>query len=360
MKRILGLFLLILGPAAEARADVESLAAALSKLPAAERRQRLIEGARKEGEVMFYSSSGQEEVDSLTALFAKTYPFVKILTVKKGGSQLFNLALMEYKGGQYLVDVYWAGTSTVGPLIREKGMIAKYLSPERRAIGEEFRDKEGLWTGTRSSIVIFAYHKNKLPSAKVPARYEDLLDPFWKDNLSVDSSPGRWTRVVVERLGWEKAEQFHRQLAEQNLKLHRGRTARLQLMLAGEFVGTPDINADNIVSMRKQGAPVEYAFLDPTILSLSAVVLAKNSPHPHAALLLYDLIIGEPGQNELAREDSAPVRDGIAVRDADLNRQYKKVLAERKFVVQSPANHEPELEEKYDQLYVRTLLRRAR
>lgn len=340
--------------------DAEGLVASLSKLSSMERHQRLVEGAKKEGEVLLYSSSGQEEIDALTALFAKTYPFVKIRYLKKGGSQLFKVALMEFRGGQHLADVYWAGTSTVGPLVQEKGIIARYLSPEREAIPEEFKDGVGLWTGTRISIVVFVYHAKKVPPEKVPKKHEDLLDPFWKANLSTDTSPGRWTRVMVERLGWEKAEQFHRQLATQGLRLHRGRTTRLQLILAGESFATLDINVDNVISLQRQGAPLEYALLDPTILSLTSVALPRNPPHPHAALLLYDLIVSEKGQRELALEDNAPVREGIGIRDKELEKRYQKMIAEKKFVVQSPGNHEPELEEKYDQLYIRTIVRRQR
>jgi iron(III) transport system substrate-binding protein len=344
----------------EVRGDVEGLIKSLGSLAAAQYQQRLIEGAKKEGEVMLYSSSGQNEIDALTALFAKSYPFVKIRYLKKGGQQLFQVAQMEFKGGQNLADVYWAGTSTVGPLTREKGILARYFSPERKAIPEEFQDKNGLWTGTRNSIVAFAYHAKKVPAAKVPKSYQDLLDPFWKDNLAVDTNPGRFTRVLVERLGMEKAEQFHRRLAAQGLKLHRGRTARLQIMLAGEILGTPDINADNVITAQNEGAPLEYALIEPTILSLTAVALPNKAPHPHAALLLYDFILSDKGQRELAVEDNAPVREGVGIRNKELERRYRKMIAEKKFAVQSADNHEPELEEKYDQLYVRTLVRRGR
>jgi len=340
--------------------DVGSFLASVNKLPPAERHQRLVEGAKKEGEVMLYTSSGQEEIDALTTLFARTYPLVKIRYLKKGGSQLFKISQMEFHGGQFLADLYWAGTSTVGPLIREKGIVARFLSPERMVIPDDFKDKQGLWTGTRNSIVVFVYHAKKVPAEKVPRRYEDLLDPFWKGNLSVDTNPGRWTRVMVERSGWEKAAEYHRKLSGQELRLTRGRSARLQLLLAGESLGTLDINADNVVGLQRQGAPLEYVLLDPTILSLTSIALPNHPPHPHAAILLYDFVISEKGQRELAAEDNAPVRDGVEIKNRELAGRYQTIKAERKFVVQSPDNHDPEVEERYDRLYVKTIVRRSR
>ncbi len=338
--------------------DVDRVIQSISNLSPAERQKKLIEGAKKEGEVLLYSSSGFDEIKALTKLYAKKYPFVKIRFLKKGGTQLFKVSLLEFKGKQYLVDVYWAGTSTIGPAVREKGMVTRYLSPERKAIPAEFKDKEGLWTGTRVSVVTFTYHSKKVPKDKVPRTYEDLLDPFWKDQLSVDTNPGRWTRMLVERMGWEKAEQFHRKLAEQNLILYRGRTARTQLILAGENLGTVDINADNIVGMKAQGAPVEYALLDPTIFSITSVALPKRSPHPHAAILLYDLIIGKIGQEGLAREKNVPVRTGVNIVSKDLAKRYSDLRAKKKFVVQSPGNYDPELKERYTRLYIKTLVRK--
>jgi hypothetical protein len=88
---------LFLSPA-RLRADTEKVFTELGKLSPAERQQRLIEGAKKEGEVMLYTSSGLEKVRVLTKLFAKKYPFIKVRSVRRGGSQLFNVALLEFKG----------------------------------------------------------------------------------------------------------------------------------------------------------------------------------------------------------------------------------------------------------------------
>jgi iron(III) transport system substrate-binding protein len=339
-------------------ADVEELFTQLNKLPAAERQQRLIEGAKKEGEVMLYSSSGLEEIRSLTSLFSKKYPFVKVRYNKRGGSQLYNVALMEFTGKKYLADVYWAGVSTLGPIYKEKKMLARYISPERAAVADEYKDKDGYWTATRTSVAIFAYHAKKVPADKVPKTYADLLDPFWKGLLAVDSSPGRFTMLLVNRMGWEKAEEYHKKLAQQDLRVHRGRTARLQLILAGEMVGALDINADNVVGLQKEGAPMEYALMDPTLLSLTSLAMPKVPPHPHAAALFYDLVLSKEGQADLAREDNMPVREDVEIAAKELAKRFKEAKAQKKFVIQSPGTYDPAQEEKADRLYINTLIKK--
>jgi iron(III) transport system substrate-binding protein len=333
----------------------------LNKLPAEERQRRLVEGAKKEREVMLYSSSGLEEIRAITNLFAKKYPFINIRFMRKGGSQLFNVAVMEFRARKYVVDTYWAGVSTLGPIVKEeRNMLARYLSPERKFIPGEFKDKEGYWTATRVSVAIFAYHNKKVPPKMVPNNYPDLLDPFWKGKLAIDTNPGRFPALLVERMGWQKAEEYLKKLAQQDLKLHRGRSARVQIILAGEVLGSLDINADNIVEMQLQKAPLEYAIMDPTFLSLTGLSMAHNAPHPHAATLLYDFIISKDGQKELSQENNVPVRDDVEVRAKDLVARMKKARAEKKFVVQSPGTYDPTVEEKLDRMYIDTLVKKTR
>jgi iron(III) transport system substrate-binding protein len=356
---ILTLLLMLLLAPAVSLANMEQFVAELGKLSALERQKKLVAGAKQEGELMLYSSSGLEEVRAVTKQFAAKYPFVNTRFMRKGGSQLFDVAQLEFKGGKRIVDVYWAGHSTLGPMIKSnKLMLARYLSPERGSISEEFKDKEGYWTATRTSVAIFAYHSGKVPKDKVPKGFPDLLDPFWKGKLAVDTNPGRFTAIVAERMGWDKAKEYHERLGQQDLKIHRGRTARVQLILAGEVLGSLDINADNIVDMQIQKAPLDYAMLDPTLLSLTSVALPSQSPHPHAAVLFYDFLISREGQELLAKERNVPVREDVELVDKTLAQRMKEAREQKKFVVDSPGTYDPAAEEKYDRLYIDTLVRK--
>ena len=352
------LFFVLVAPGL-AWSNMEQFLTDLNKLPTAERQQKLITGAKQEGEVMMYSSSGLEEVRAITKRFGEKYPFIKTRFLRKGGSQLFNVSQLEFKSQKYLVDVYWAGNSTLGPIVKQsKPMLARYLSPERSGIPEQYRDQDGWWTATRVSVAIFAYNSELVPKNKVPKNYTDLLDPFWNGKLAVDTNPGRFSAILVERMGWDKAKEYHQRLARQNLKLHRGRSARMQLILAGEVLGSLDINADNIVEMQAQKAPLDYALMDPTLLSLTSLAMPHQSPHPHAAVLLYDFILSQEGQELLAKEKNVPVREGIEVVSKTLSDRLKLGRAEKIFIIDSPGVYDPEAEAKYDRLYIDTLVRK--
>ena len=357
--RFLTVLLILLLTPSVILANMEPFFAELSKLSPAERQKKLVAGAKQEAELMLYSSSGLEEVRAVTKHFAGKYPFINARFMRKGGSQLFDVAQLEFKGQKRIVDVYWAGHSTLGPMLKlNKPMLARYLSPERAAIPEEFKDKQGYWMATRTSVAIFAYHSQGVPKEKVPKVYTDLLDPFWKGKLAVDTNPGRFTAIVVERMGWDKAKEFHQKLSQQDLKIHRGRTARMQLILAGEVLGSLDINADNIVEMQLQKAPLDYAMMDPTLLSLTSVAMPSQTPHPHTATLFYDFMISKEGQELLAKEKNVPVREDVELFDKALGQRMKEARAQKKFVVDSPDTYDPAAEEKYDRLYIDTLVKK--
>ena len=337
---------------------VQDIVPSLEGLTPEQRHERLVEGAKKEGRVMLYSSSGRSTIKAVTKGFGKKYPFLDVQFLKKGGSSLFKIILLEHQGGKALADVFWAGSTTVGPLLKQTKILTRYVSPERGAIPQAFKDKDGLWTGTRVSVPGFVYHTGKVPKDKVPKSYQDLLDPFWKGKLSADSNRGRATVALVEGMGWEGAEEFQRKLAAQDMKLQRGRTKRMQLVLAGESLGTFDVNADNVAAKVKKGAPLDYVLLEPMVLSATAVAMPGNSPHPHAALLLYDYILSAEGQKVLAGARNVPVRDDVATKDKELARRYAELRKSGKFVVQSPGNYDPETEDRYDRMYIKNVVRK--
>jgi iron(III) transport system substrate-binding protein len=103
----------------------------------------------------------------------------------------------------------------------------------------------------------------------------------------------------------------------------------MQLILAGEVLGSLDINADNIVEMQLKGAPLEYALMDPTLLSLTAVSMSARPPHPHAAALLYDFFLSKEGQQELAVENNIPIREDTEIQAKDLSRRMKEARAQK-------------------------------
>lgn len=57
---------------------------------------------------------------------------------------------------------------------------------------------------------------------------------------------------------------------------------------------------------REGGAPVKWKPLEPTIGRPSGIGLAKNAPHPHAALLFTDFLLSREGQQLIKERNRVP------------------------------------------------------
>src|SRR5262245_35508762 len=109
---------------------VESKLAALERLPAQERQQKLVDGARSEGEPLVYANMDVAAMKPLTDGFMKRYPGVKAASVHFSGAAIITRIDSESRAGKPLSDVVLSGQLGVLALI-EKKVAARYRSPER-------------------------------------------------------------------------------------------------------------------------------------------------------------------------------------------------------------------------------------
>lgn len=137
----------------------------------------LIEGAKKEGKLVWYTSMAIDTSKPLLDAFLKEYPFVKAELVRAGEEQLMNRILSETRAGKWLFDA--VSTSALSVLV-ERRMTAPYLPPERDAFLNEFRDPQGHWTGIFVNNLVLGYNTSMLPAKDAPKNYSDLVDPKWK------------------------------------------------------------------------------------------------------------------------------------------------------------------------------------
>ena len=58
--------------------------------------------------------------------------------------------------------------------------------------------------------------------------------------------------------------------------------------------------------LKAEGAPIDWFAIGNAIARPNGVGVAKNAPHPHAALLFYDFELSEEGQRLIATRDFVP------------------------------------------------------
>ena len=285
--------------------SVDSKLAALEKLPPYERQQRLLEGAKSEGEAVIYANMDVAAMKPLIDGFIKRYPGNKAASVHFSGASIITRIDSEQRAGKPFSDVVLSGQLGVLALI-EKKVAARYRSPEREFFREGFKDKEGLWTAYMTNVMATAYNTRQVKKEETPRTLDDLLKPHWKGKLTMDSQSYVWFGTILQYLGEEAGLRFMKRLNEQNLSHQRGRRLMTQLVAAGEFDMAVETNLNSVLTLSKQGAPLWFAPIQPFFLSPSLAFLSANAPHPYTGALFLDYLLSDEGQRIIVTTNRMP------------------------------------------------------
>jgi ABC-type Fe3+ transport system substrate-binding protein len=284
---------------------------AIFKYSGPDRQQKLIEGARKEGQVAFYSALiVNQALRPIADKFGKKYPFIKMTHWRADSEDIAQKVSAEVRANNVVGDVL-EGTG-VGEQAVQAGLLVPYTTPAIAAFPEPYRDPTNMWTPTRLSYYSIAYNTRLVPENKVPKTFEDLLDPQWKGRIAwrIGSASGTPLFITNLRLAWgeEKARAYFAKLKEQKIVNFGAGSARtlVDRVIAGEYAIALNIFAHHPLISKAKGAPVNSKLLDPVASTAATMGVVKGARHPHAALLLIDFIVSQEGQEILLGADYFP------------------------------------------------------
>ena len=299
------LFLLSLVKLPALAKDAADVLAELKGLSDSKREKRLLEGAKKEGKVVYYTSGNVRDNQETIRGFEKRYPFLEVEYSDGGGSRVVQRTQTEFVAKHYVVDVVNANAFRM-PALLKSGVLGKYISPHHRDIAKGLVDPKGLLFPAYTTAVVIAYNTVQLKPRQVPMSYSELLKPEWKGRkMALDTEAHSWFMGILGIMGEEKALKYARRLAAQGLVRRRGHTLMSQLLIVGEYPLPIEAYLHTLIGLKKKGAPVNYVITNPVILRPpSAVALAKKAPHPNAAALFIDYILSPDGGEDLCRSES--------------------------------------------------------
>ena len=301
--------------AATAPETAGPILAKLNKLTPEQRQKTLIEKGKSEGEVTFYSSLQAQQIDPFIQGFRKRYPFIKVNPYRVSGNKQVLKIQSELNAGRHLFDVT-NGSAEQAFAIRKVGALDSYYSPEREFYPGE--NKEGPFTSFYIIPMVLGYNTNLLKPKDAPKSYEALTDPKWKGQMFLDNEAYEWFAVMLKHMGREKAVQYMKKLAQQDLRLTRGRTAQTQLLVAGERPIGIVLSGHTVLDLRAAGAPINLLALDPYFAQANKLMLARHAPHPHAAQLFIDWALSEEGQSVITSFGRVVARKGVKQRFPEL------------------------------------------
>ena len=304
MRRWIAALAFALAPAAQAQA--------LFDYAGPDRTQKIVAAAKKEGTLTIYTTFAEKDQPALLGPFESKYG-VKVVVWRAGTDKVLQRTIAEARANKNNVDVIHFGTPEMEALSREK-ILQSVNSPVHRALQPGSVPRHREWAATLLSVWVQAYNTNLIRKQDLPKTYAGLLDPRWKGKLGIEAKNEDWFASVVDVMGGgEKGLQFFRDLVSRNgLSPRTGHTLLNNMVIAGEVPLALDIYNYMPEQAKRQGAPIDWFVLEPAVARSNAIGVARRAPHPNAALLFYEYMLGEEGQRVLVKMDYVPSNTKVA------------------------------------------------
>ena len=277
----------------------------------ADRMDRIVAGARKEGTLTFYTTIAEKDLPAIVGPFEKKYG-VKVNVWRAGTDKVLQRTVTETRAKRYEVDAVHFGSPEMEALAREK-ILAPVASPVHKDLQSGSVPAHREWAATILSVWVQAYNTQAVKKADLPKTYQDLLDPKWKGKLGIESKNDDWFATVVQLMGGEKQglEYFRKLVATNGISPRHGHTLLTNMVVSGEVPLALTVYNYMPEQAKKKGAPIDWFAIEPAVARSNAVGVARNAPHPNAALLFYEYLLGPDGQAAMVSVDYVPTNTKV-------------------------------------------------
>src|SRR5229473_2129147 len=264
----------------------------------ADRTERLIAGARKEGELMIYSSLTPDDQLRLASDFKSRYG-VTLRFWRGSQTNILQRVLTETRGGRFEFDALETNSPQIEAIAREK-LLQKMNSPfVDQVLLPQTLPPHGEWTPDRLNLLVYAYNTD-----------------------------------AVKRVA-----------------LRTGHTHSTGRVIAGEIPVMLGVFSHDVDRMKAKGAPVDWFVLPPAVVLPSAVAVSRRAPHPSAAALFYDYMLTD-GQRFYTEVHRVPA-------NKNYDTPVRRLVRERQAVRIVDARETIDDYEKWLDLYKRIIVDRS-
>jgi iron(III) transport system substrate-binding protein len=270
----------------------------------ADRDKRMLEGARREGEVVMYTSLNLKDSVPITEAFEKKTG-VKVQLWRASSEKVLQRAVTEARAGRYACDILETNGPEMEAMYRER-LLEEFYSPHFSDLPPAAFPKHRHYVADRFNFFTIAYNTNLVKPSEVPNSYEDLLLPRFAGKVVLEAGDVDWFGAMVKAMGEKKGLEFFRRLAANKPQVRTGHTLIAELVASGEIPIAATIYNHNAERLIVKGAPIRWKALAPTFGRPNAIGVAARAPHPYAALLFADFMLSPQGQNLIKERNRVP------------------------------------------------------
>ena len=249
----------------------------------------LIDAAKKEGKVAWYTSVDLPLAERIAKAFEAKHPGVACRVERSGAERIFQRIGQEYGSNIHAVDV--VNSSDAAHLIvwKEKGWLAPFVPEDvAKHYPAEHKDADGTFASFRIFLCPMGYNTNLVKPEEAPKSYADMLDPKWvgkivKAHPSYSGTILTATYQIARDIGWE----FFEKLAKQRIMQVQSAADPPKKLALGERAVMADGIEYGMFQAKEKGQPVKLIYpTEGTPLIVGPNAVFKGAPNPNAARLL--------------------------------------------------------------------------
>jgi iron(III) transport system substrate-binding protein len=261
------------------------------------------------GKLNFYGTLAQVNAEKILPVFEKKFPGIKINHVDATSDKLVTRAVTEARGGRSLGDILQIPLENVIQA-HDQALLLDTNLPESSEYPAGL--KGSFWIASDLQYFIAAWNTKLVKKDEEPKSYDDFLLPRWKGRLIAEPRDLEMLLAFAKYRfkSDEKAIDFWKKIAAQNVEFHKGHSELAELLVAGQAAACLTCYSHHYPSRIKKGAPVNY-MLSEGVASINGTAIFKNAPHPNAALLFARWVASEEGQKVMAQGGRTPAHPKI-------------------------------------------------
>jgi iron(III) transport system substrate-binding protein len=283
---------------------------AIALYQGADREQKLLAGAKSEGAVSLYTSMISADQQVLADAFTKRYG-IKLQWWRSSSEGLLQRLVAEARTGRNEADLVDNNVAQVEALRRER-LLQRVESPMHARLIPEAIPAHKEWVGNSIDLIIQGYNSNKIRPADLPRSYQDLLNPKWKGQLGVEAGDQHWFATILEELGRDAGMELFKKIVDTNgISVRSGHALLANMVASGEVPLALTVYQYLPSDIKRKGGPIEPFVISSATGSFRSIGMMKAARHPHAALLYFDFLLSDEGQQILLSRSRAPTSKDI-------------------------------------------------
>lgn len=273
--------------------------------------------ARAEGTLTWYIAQvDTETAERLGRAFTARYPGIRVSVIRTTGQVAYERLLQDLKNNAPQCDVFSSTDIAQYPALKKRGALAEFRPEGAAGLSEAAAASVDPGFYYPSALIghLLIYNSAKVKAEDAPKTWLDLLDPKWKGRVATghpafSGCTGVWAVALRKQYGWS----YFEKLAKNNPRVGRSGNDPVTLINAAECLVGPAPSGTAFQQVDKGNPIVPVYPSDGTTLCVGPSAVMASAPHPNAARLFQDWLIGEEYARLSVANHTDPVRPGLTL-----------------------------------------------